>query len=53
MISLHNLTRDIDQKRELLIKTGLTKGLTSPETLKISQDLDSLLNKYQLYNKEK
>ena len=30
-----------------MIALGKSKGLTNPETIKCSQDLDTLLNKYQ------
>ncbi|EIT86274.1 hypothetical protein A374_06731 [Fictibacillus macauensis ZFHKF-1] len=38
----------IEVKREELITTGMTKGLNSDEVLTISQELDLLLNMYQL-----
>lgn len=35
---------DFEQKQALMISSGLTNGLTHPETIRISQELDGLLN---------
>lgn len=35
---------DFEEKQALMIHSGLTKGLTHPETIRISQELDGLLN---------
>lgn len=35
---------DFEEKQALMIHSGLTKGLTHPETIRISQELDDLLN---------
>lgn len=35
---------DFEQKQALMIRSGLTNGLTHPETIRISQELDDLLN---------
>jgi len=41
------LCTEISLKREKLIKIAELKGLTSSETIQISQELDMLLNTYQ------
>jgi len=38
--------KQIAQLRKNMIQTGLQQGLTSPRTLKLSQELDKLLNVY-------
>lgn len=38
----------INTVRHLMISTGLQKGLNDYETLKYSEELDKLINKYQL-----
>ncbi|WP_299092919.1 aspartyl-phosphate phosphatase Spo0E family protein [uncultured Metabacillus sp.] len=42
------LLETINNKRQEMIETANTEGLTSDSALKCSQDLDKLLNKYQL-----
>lgn len=39
------LIEDIESTRKSMIQVGATFGLTHPETIKISQRLDQLLNK--------
>jgi hypothetical protein len=41
------LKNQINQLRQKLIKVGKKKGLTHPETIKYSQDLDKLIIKFQ------
>lgn len=36
----------IQKLRTQLINVGMKKGLTHPNTIQVSQDLDKLLNKY-------
>ncbi|MBM7647869.1 hypothetical protein JOC78_000809 [Bacillus ectoiniformans] len=48
--NFHKLTAQINVIRDLMITTGLTKGLDNQETLKYSEELDKLINKYQLLN---
>lgn len=38
------LSAQIEQKRKEMIKIGLSKGLSDEQTIKISQELDELLN---------
>ncbi|WP_225435397.1 aspartyl-phosphate phosphatase Spo0E family protein [Bacillus aerolatus] len=38
----------INDVRHLMISTGINKGLNDYETLKYSEELDKLINKYQL-----
>ncbi|MEK4029087.1 MULTISPECIES: aspartyl-phosphate phosphatase Spo0E family protein [Bacillaceae] len=46
--TLEELSIRINQVRHLMISTGLRKGLDDDETLKYSEELDELINKYQL-----
>ncbi|MFD2639098.1 aspartyl-phosphate phosphatase Spo0E family protein [Piscibacillus salipiscarius] len=41
------LYQNIKQLRESMIDSGLTKGLHDPETVRLSQELDRLLNQYE------
>lgn len=47
VLSLEELEYKIDFLRTRMIATGQLKGLTHPDTIKFSQELDVLLNKYQ------
>ncbi|MEG0439164.1 aspartyl-phosphate phosphatase Spo0E family protein [Solibacillus cecembensis] len=38
--------KKIEKLRSRLIYVGMEKGLTHPNTIKVSQDLDKLLNEY-------
>ncbi|WP_110926701.1 aspartyl-phosphate phosphatase Spo0E family protein [Bacillus massiliglaciei] len=48
--SQQSIVRQIDSLRHQLITTGLTKGLTHPDTIKTSKELDRWLYKYQIKN---
>lgn len=39
-----NLSLEIELKRNEMIQNGLTNGFTDKETIKLSQELDELLN---------
>lgn len=41
------MIEEIKAKRELMINCANTQGFTSEETIKYSQELDELINKYQ------
>lgn len=41
------LLAEIENIRELMILTALEKGFMDPQTIKISQNLDQLLNKLE------
>lgn len=38
------LSKKIEQLREKMITVGMSKGFTSPETVKLSENLDKLIN---------
>ncbi|MGG0855286.1 Spo0E family sporulation regulatory protein-aspartic acid phosphatase [Metabacillus fastidiosus] len=46
-ITLNELENDIQSLRSRMIATGIQKGLNHPDSIKYSQQLDVLLNKYQ------
>jgi hypothetical protein len=41
------LLKRINKIRDTMVKVGLEKGLSAQDTLKLSQELDILLNTYQ------
>ncbi|MED4153454.1 aspartyl-phosphate phosphatase Spo0E family protein [Priestia aryabhattai] len=43
------LIEEIEQTRTLMIQTAVREGMTSPNTLQVSQSLDALLNKLQSF----
>ncbi|MCM3032878.1 MULTISPECIES: aspartyl-phosphate phosphatase Spo0E family protein [Niallia] len=43
----------IENKRKEMIETGLSKGFNDNETLRLSRELDSLINKKMLEQIEK
>jgi len=45
-MSPHEMIEEIKLKRELMIKSANTLGFTNEETIKCSQELDELINKY-------
>ncbi|AZV41706.1 aspartyl-phosphate phosphatase Spo0E family protein [Peribacillus asahii] len=47
VLSLQELEYKIDVLRTHMIAIGKSKGLNHPNTIKFSQELDSLLNVYQ------
>ncbi|WP_232713403.1 aspartyl-phosphate phosphatase Spo0E family protein [Bacillus xiapuensis] len=53
MESYNELTDEIVFKRNQMIETGLLKGLSHQETVKQSQELDELINRYQSLFKSK
>lgn len=44
--SLQDIFIAIEEKREILVYTGMQKGFQDHEVLVISQELDSLVNQY-------
>ena len=47
-----NLFEDINDYRNQMIHSGLTKGLSHPETIEYSQQLDQLINLHQNVSKQ-
>ncbi|MGG1397435.1 aspartyl-phosphate phosphatase Spo0E family protein [Bacillus salipaludis] len=48
-MKLADLEVAISKKREEMIMVGMDKGLVCHETIKLSQELDRLLNEYDHY----
>lgn len=46
-MKLADLEEAINEKRDEMIRVGMTKGLSSDETIYCSQELDRLLNDYE------
>lgn len=47
-LSLALLLKEIDRKRERMITTAMANGFTNAETIACSQELDILINQYQI-----
>ncbi|WP_368298837.1 aspartyl-phosphate phosphatase Spo0E family protein [Cytobacillus firmus] len=47
-----NLSTTIEQKRDEMIRVGMSKGLCDEETIKISQELDELIYRKLQQNRE-
>lgn len=47
----NDLIAEINSKRKLMIKVGVTKGLHHFETIQYSEELDKLIYKYQRLTK--
>lgn len=45
---LGKLKNEIEKKREEMITSGMVKGLSHPDTIKLSEELDKLINKAML-----
>lgn len=43
--------KEIEKIREQMISSGMSKGLDHPDTIKLSQELDELINKAMLGGK--
>lgn len=52
-MTTQQLIKRIELLRKRMINVATVKGLTSPESLQISQELDHLLNKYENEKVEK
>ncbi|WP_066192746.1 MULTISPECIES: aspartyl-phosphate phosphatase Spo0E family protein [Gracilibacillus] len=48
-VYLNELVKEIERLRKEMTEVALQKGMTSEESLQISQKLDGLLNDYQHY----
>ena len=48
--SIKDLENEINILRNRMIDTVMTKGITHPDSIICSQELDVLLNKYQKIN---
>lgn len=42
-----SLSSKIEKEREIMYELAFNKGFTHPEVLRISQDIDELINRYQ------
>lgn len=51
-ISLTDLECEIETLQNRMIDIGLSKGLTHPDTVKCSQELDVVLNYFQQINSQ-
>lgn len=44
---MENLLKKLEHTRELMIQSGMRNGLQNPKTIRLSQKLDQLLNRYE------
>jgi hypothetical protein len=47
MVLIKELSRFVEEKRALMMESARKNGLTSDETVRYSQELDDLLNRYE------
>ncbi|TMW70402.1 aspartyl-phosphate phosphatase Spo0E family protein [Alteribacter natronophilus] len=47
MVLVNDLKRFVEEKRALMMESARKNGLTAEETVRYSQELDELLNRYQ------
>lgn len=47
-----DLLKELEIKRQLMIKTGIECGLQNPRTIKLSKELDRLMNEYGIENSQ-
>ncbi|MFD0050900.1 Spo0E family sporulation regulatory protein-aspartic acid phosphatase [Actinomycetes bacterium NPDC127524] len=52
MLQKNEITSMIDSIRQKMISSANTLGLASPETIKLSQELDEYIAAYQFQNKQ-
>lgn len=50
---VEELLRELELTREKMIQAALIKGVSHKETIELSEELDRLLNEYELNNKLK
>ncbi|PYF06488.1 aspartyl-phosphate phosphatase Spo0E family protein [Ureibacillus chungkukjangi] len=43
-----DLLKELESKRQLMIQTGIEYGLQNPRTIRISKELDRLMNEYDV-----
>lgn len=43
-----DLLKELEKKRQLMIQTGIEYGLQNPKTIRISKELDLLMNEYDV-----
>jgi stage 0 sporulation regulatory protein len=49
--SMDRLKLHLEYVREKMIRSGLENGLQSPKTIRLSKQLDQILNQYQKHEK--
>lgn len=42
-----DLLKELEKKRQMMIKSGLEYGLQNPKTIRLSKELDRLMNQYE------
>jgi hypothetical protein len=45
LIDLKKIRTELEEKRKQMIEVGMQSGLSSPKTLRLSQEIDTLHNK--------
>lgn len=43
-----DLLKELEKKRQLMIQTGIEHGLQNPKTIRISKELDELMNEFEV-----
>ncbi|MCP1143854.1 aspartyl-phosphate phosphatase Spo0E family protein [Lysinibacillus endophyticus] len=42
-----NLLKKLEQKRQMMIESGMVNGLQNPKTIRLSKQLDQLMNQFE------
>ncbi|RHW39823.1 aspartyl-phosphate phosphatase Spo0E family protein [Lysinibacillus yapensis] len=45
---VRDLLNELEKKRQLMIKSGVEYGLQNPKTIRLSKELDRLMNEYDI-----
>ena len=48
-----NLLKKLEQKRQMMIESGIVNGLQNPKTIRLSKQLDRLMNQYEGHTSKK
>jgi len=43
-----DLLKELEKKRRLMIQSGIEYGLQNPKTIRLSTELDQLMNEYEV-----
>ncbi|MFJ8234549.1 Spo0E family sporulation regulatory protein-aspartic acid phosphatase [Ureibacillus sp. NPDC094379] len=44
---MQDILKELEDTRELMIRSGMKNGLQNPKTIRLSRQLDELMNRYE------
>ncbi|MDM5332541.1 aspartyl-phosphate phosphatase Spo0E family protein [Ureibacillus composti] len=44
---MQDILKELEDTRELMIQSGMKNGLQNPKTIRLSRQLDELMNRYE------